>query len=190
MIGRVLLVFLSALAVLVPWRAYAQGLPSGIGDFSAWYNVATAAARNETDGVRAQLIAGKTPDITDDTGQNPLGYAASFGNVEMAQILIKYNAPVDRRDQFGNAPLHWAAQRGSVEIVQLLIDAKATIDAQNKQGVTPLMMAASRGQAAAIRLLLKHGADPQKRDYTGRDAMGWADGKPAALQALRAAKPG
>lgn len=190
MIRRVVLVLLSALVVLLPCRVLAQGLPSGVADFSAWYNVATSAARNQTDDVRAQLISGKTPDITDDTGQTPLGYAASFGNVEMAQILIKYNAPVDRRDQFGNAPLHWAAQRGSVEIVQLLIDAKAPIDAQNKQGVTPLMMAANRGQAAAIRLLLKHGADPQKQDYTGRDAIGWAEGKPAALQALRAAKSG
>ena len=188
MIGRALFV-LGALTLLLPWRAAAQ-LPSGGADFSSWYNVATSAARNQTDEVRGLLIAGKTPDITDDTGQTALGYAASFGNVEMAQILIKYNAPVDRRDQFGNAPLHWAAQRGSIEIVQLLLDAKAAVDAQNKQGVTPLMMAASRGQAAAIRLLLKHGADPQKQDYTGRDAMGWADGKPAALQVLRAAKPG
>jgi uncharacterized protein len=190
MIGRAVLLVLSAFVLLVPARGSAQGLPTGGADFSAWYNVATAAARNQTDDVRAQLIAGKTPDITDDTGQTPLGYAASFGNVEMAQVLIKYNAPVNRRDQFGNAPLHWAAQRGSVEIVQLLLDARAAVDAQNKQGVTPLMMAASRGQAAAIRLLLKHGADPQKQDYTGRDAMEWGEGKPAALQALRAAKPG
>ena len=35
-------------------------------------------------------------DTADDTGQSPLGYAASFGNLEMAQALIKYGAPVDR----------------------------------------------------------------------------------------------
>ncbi len=185
---RAVLVLLVAMTVLLSWRAFAQ-LPSGGVDFSSWSNVATSAARNHTDDVRAQLIAGKTPDITDDTGQTPLGYAASFGNVEMAQILIKYSAPVDRRDQFGDTPLHWAAQRGSVEIVQLLLDAKATVDAQNKQGVTPLMMAASRGQAAAVRLLLKRGADPRKQDYTGRDALAWAEGKPAVVQALRAANP-
>jgi ankyrin repeat protein len=183
----VLLVGCAILAVASP-RAYAQGLPLGGFDLSDWSNVATAAARNQTENVKSLLAAGKTPDVTDGDGQTPLGYAASFGNTEMAAILLKYNAPVDRRDQFGNAPLHWASQRGSIDIMQLLLDAKATVDAQNRQGITPLMMAASRGQAAAVRLLLKHGADPQKQDYTGRDATGWAEGKTNVLQALRVAK--
>jgi ankyrin repeat protein len=74
--------------------------------------------------------------------------------------------------------------------VQLLLDAKATVDAQNRQGITPLMMAANKGQLLAVRLLLKRGADPQKQDYTGRDATGWAEGKPNILQALRSVKAG
>ena len=183
------LIACAVLALTLP-RAHTQSIPSGGFDLSGWYNVATAAARNQTDYVRSLLIAGNTADVTDSDGQTPLGYAASFGNVEMAQLLLHYNAPVDRRDQFGNAPLHWAAQRGSVEIVALLLDAKASVDAQNKQGVTPLMMAANRGQAVALRLLLKHGADPHKLDYTGRDAASWAEGKANVLQALRAANSG
>ena len=187
---RAILLIVGAVLALAPPRVLAQGLPLGGFDLSDWYSVASAAARNKTDDVQSLLIAGKTADVTDTTGQTPLGYAASFGNVEMARILLKYNAPVDRRDQFGNAPLHWAAQRGSIEIVQMLLDAKAPVDSQNREGVTPLMMAASRGQAVVVRLLLKHGADPQKQDYTGRDVVGWADGKPNVLQALHAANPG
>jgi len=158
-------------------------------DLSVWYDVVTAASRNDTDQVRAMLVSGKTANDVDDKGQSPLGYAASFGNVEMTRVLLKYGAPVDMRDLFGNSPLHWAAQRGSVEVIQLLLDAKAVVDAPNKQGITPLMFAASKGQVPAVRLLLKHGADPQRQDYTGRDASGWADGKPIVLQALHSVKP-
>jgi hypothetical protein len=39
-----------------------------------------------------------------------------------------------------------------------------------------------------VRLLLKDGADPHRVDFTGRDVAGWADGKPAIVQVLRAAK--
>jgi ankyrin repeat protein len=171
-----------------PALAFSQAMPLGGFDFSSWTNVATAAARNQTEAVKSLLVAGNSPDATDTDGQTGLGYAASFGNAEMTQILLRYKAPVDSRDKFGNAPLHWAAQRGSTDVIQLLLDAKATVDAANRQGVTPLMMAADKGQVLAVRLLLKHGADPQKLDYTGRDAAAWAEGKPNILQALQAAK--
>jgi uncharacterized protein len=184
-----LIAFLAVLA-LAPLQARAQTVPlSGI-DLSQYYDVAMAAARNNTDDVRALLLAGKTPDVTDGKGQTPLDYAANFGNVEMTRLLLRYKAPVDSTDQFGNTALHWAAQRGSVEIIKLLLDAKAAVDAQNKQGVTPLMMAAKNGQVMAVRVLLAHGADPHRQDYTGRDAIGWAAGKPGVIEALRAAKLG
>jgi ankyrin repeat protein len=181
-----------ALAACFVWafaaaQAFAQSMPLGGFDFSAWNNVASAASRNETATVKSLLIAGNHPDVTDTDGQTALGYAASFGNVEMTQLLLQYKAPVDDRDKFGNAPLHWAAQRGSIDVMQLLLDAKATVDAANKQGITPLMMAADKGQVLAVRLLLKHGADPQKSDFTGRDALAWAEGKPNILQALHSA---
>ena len=79
---------------------------------------------------------------------------------------------------------------GHTEIITLLLAAKATVDAQNKQGITPLMMAAANGKVEAIRALLAAGADPKKQDFTGRDALGWAAGKPAALRALQAAHSG
>ena len=187
---RAILLSLCGALALAASDARAQSIPLGGFDLSGWYDMATAAGRNKTDDVRAMLIAGKNPDIADTDGQTPLGYAASFGNFEMAKVLLHYNAPVDRRDSLGNTPLHWAAQRGSVDVMQLLINAKAPIDAQNRQGITPLMLAASRGQVGAVRVLIKNGADPRKQDYTGRDATGWAEGKAQVLQALRAGKAG
>jgi len=168
----------------------AQNIPLGGVDLSGWYSMGAAASRNRTADVVSMVESGQSADTADETGQTPLGYAASFGNLGMAQALLKYNAPVDRRDRLGDTPLHWAAERGAIDIVRLLIAAKATVDVQNTQGITPLMLAVSRGQAQVVRLLLQNGADPAKQDYTGRDATGWAAGKPNILQILRAGKAG
>ena len=159
-------------------------------DISSYYDIAMAAARNKANDVIVMLQAGKIPNVTDDSGETPIGYAAQFGNIRMLQALIYYKAKVDARDRLGNTPLHWAALRGNTAAIELLLGAKAMVDPQNRQGVTPLMMAASHSQVPAVRLLLKNGADPHKQDFTGRDAIGWADGKLNVLQFLRAAKPG
>ena len=68
-------------------------------------------------------------------------------------------------------------------------DARAVVDVQNRSGVTPLMTAARRGNTDVVRLLLAHGADPSMSDFTGRDAVGWAEDsrKQALVQILRQA---
>lgn len=173
----------AAVSLLLCPRSFAQGA-----DFSRFNDVAVIAAQGKTDELIRILQSGRPPDVPDDKGETALHYAAQLGDQRMMQALLYYKAPVDPRDQFGNTPLHWAAQRGNLAILQMLIDAKAAIDPQNKQGVTPLMMAAKAGQSQAVRLLLKDGADPHRADFTGRDAAGWANGKPAIVQMLRAAK--
>jgi ankyrin repeat protein len=172
----------AAMLLLCP-RSFGQGA-----DFSRFNDIATVAAKGNTDDVIRLLQSGRPADVPDDKGEMALHYAAQLGDQRMAEALLYYKAPVDPRDQFGNTPLHWAAQRGNTTIMQMLIDAKATIDPQNKQGVTPLMMAAKAGNVPAVRLLLKDGADAHRADFTGRDAVGWADGKPAVVQLLRVAK--
>jgi ankyrin repeat protein len=173
----------AAVMLLLRPRSFAQGA-----DFSGYNDIATVAARGNTDDVIRMLQSGRQPDLPDDNGETALHYAAQLGDQRMTQALLYYKAPVDPRDQFGNTPLHWAAQRGNTAVIQMLIDAKAAIDPQNKQGVTPLMMAAKAGNVPAVRLLLKNGADPHHADFTGRDAASWAEGKPVVVQLLRAAK--
>ncbi|HYM03392.1 MAG TPA: ankyrin repeat domain-containing protein [Stellaceae bacterium] len=159
-------------------------------DFTS--SVPGAAASDDTKEVERLLHEGRGagPNDADEKGVTALSYAAMHGNVAMAKLLIDQGAWVDVRDHLGNTALHFAAQRGSVDVMTLLIDAKAPIDVTNKQGVTPLMMAASGGQPTAVRLLLSHGADVTRQDFTGRDALGWAAGKPAVIQALRDGKRG
>lgn len=173
----------AALILLLCPRSFAQGA-----DFSRFNDIATVAARGQTDELIRLLQGGRPPNLPDDKGETALHYAAQLGDQRMVEALLYYKASIDPRDQFGDTPLHWAAQRGNVAILQMLIDAKAAVDPQNRQGITPLMMAAQAGQAQAVRLLLKVGADPRRADFTGRDVASWADGKPAIVQMLRAAK--
>lgn len=178
------------------WRRFASiALVAALGFWGGdaagandWYTVAIAASRNSTEQVLALLLqGGSDPDGADSVGgRTALDYAASFNNLAMAKVLLDHGAHVDARDPSGSTALHWGAERGNLEVMRLLIDNKAAIDAQNRQGITPLMQAASHTQPSAVRLLLASGADPRKQDYTGRDAFGWAAGKPAVLQALNA----
>lgn len=176
-------VMAAAVMLLLCPQSFGQGA-----DFSGFNDIAIVASRGKTDDVIRMLQSGRKADVPDGKGETALHYAAQLGDQRMVQALLYYQAPVDPRDQFGNTPMHWAAQRGGTAVIQMLIDAKATVDPQNRQGVTPLMMAAQAGNAPAVRLLLKHRANPHRADFTGRDAVGWADGKPAVVQMLRAAK--
>ena len=157
-------------------------------DFPEWYTLVNAAAQNKTEDVESMLRRGDNPNYTDSAGRTPLGYAASFGNAPMVKALLAGGARIDYRDNFGRIALHWAAELGQAESISLLLAAKSPVDAAARQGITPLMLAAGGNRAEAVRLLLAAGADPRKQDFTGRDALGWAAGKPAALRVLQASR--
>ncbi len=183
MTRRVLLAWLGAALTL----AVAKGRALAI-DFPDWYTLANAASQNKTDDVAMMLRRGDNPNNVDSTGRTPLDYAATFGNVAMAKMLLEARARPDYRDDFGRIALHWAAESGQAEMIRVLLAVKSPVDAQAKQGITPLMLAAGANKAEAVKALLEGGADPRKQDFTGRDALGWAAGKPAALRALQTAQ--
>jgi ankyrin repeat protein len=147
----------------------------------------SASSQNQTEEVVRILRRGDNPNGLDTTGHSPLGYAALYGNTDMTKALLASGARPDFRDKFGNTALHWAATNGQIEVLRLLVAAKAPIDAPNKQGMTPLMMAADGNKIEAVRALLAAGADPKKEDFSGRDAVGWAQGKAGALRLLQQA---
>lgn len=181
---RALCAGIAASLVLVLSRPSAR---AQLMSFPDWYTLANAASQNKLGDVQALLNRGDNPDFVDSAGRTPLDYAAALGNTAMAQLLLEHGARVDYRDNFGNTALHWAAENGHTELVKLLLAAKAPVDAANKQGITPLMQAAGANRSDTVRALLKGGADPRKQDFTGRDALGWAAGKPSTLRVLQTA---
>ena len=159
--------------------------------FSAYHdNVARAAALSDVPAVRHLLSQGNNPNNdVDDSGRTAMHLAALNGNIQIVAILIKAQAKVDVTDPLGNTPLFYAAERNQLDIAQLLMDVGAEVDKQNKNGMTPLMVAASRGNIAIVQALLAKGANPRKADFTGRDAVGWAQDshKPVVVQTLQRA---
>lgn len=160
--------------------------------FAAYYdNVARAAAQNDAEAVR-KLVGGGSgnPNQVDDQSHTAMHNAAINGNLQIIAILIKADAKLNPVDELGDTPLHLAADRNQTEAAKLLLDAGAEVDPQNKDGMTPLMIAANRGNLELVRALLAKGANPGKTDYTGRDALGWAQDshRPAVVEAITRAQ--
>lgn len=158
--------------------------------FAPYYeNVARMTEQNDALKVRQLVGSGHSPDEVDDQGRTGLLIAAINDNLQIAAILIKAGAHRDAKDQLGNTPLHYAVERDHADMAQLLLDVGATVDPQNRNGMTPLMIAASRGYTPLVEMLLAKGANPQLADYTGRDAVSWAQDshRPAITQALQRA---
>jgi ankyrin repeat protein len=104
-------------------------------------------------------------------GESPLMIAALKGQTDIAAILIKKDADVNKT---GWAPLHYAATSGHLAIMSLLLENHAYIDAESPNGSTPLMMAAQYGSASGVKLLLEAGADPLLKNRLGLSAIDFA----------------
>ncbi|MGH7048511.1 MAG: ankyrin repeat domain-containing protein [Stellaceae bacterium] len=179
---------LAAFAAVIEGGKAARAL-NIFGDY--YENVARAAAQNDSALVRQLVGSGEgNPNMTDEQSRTGLHYAAMNGNLTILAILIKAKAKLNPEDNLGDTPLHLAADRGQTEAAVLLLDVGAAVDPQNKEGLTPLMIAASRGNLELVRALLAKGASVTKTDYTGRDALGWAQdsNRPAVVAAIRRAQ--
>ncbi|CAL1159651.1 unnamed protein product [Cladocopium goreaui] len=87
--------------------------------------------------------------------------AAETGQVETADVLIKYKADVNRENNLEcrAAPLHIATFMGSDCMVRTLAAARAQVDKTTTRGHTALHYAAWGGHVDVARALLEAGAD-------------------------------
>jgi uncharacterized protein len=180
------LAFTATLAMLCAVSPAARALD--LNPFGEYYkNVARAAQANDVGKIRQLLADGYSPNQTDESGTTGLHMAASTGNLQIIAILFKAGGDVNQRDKVGSTPLDYAADHDQREAAKLLLDMKAAVDAENKNGMTPLMFAARVGDPELVRILLAHGANPNKSDYTGRDAVSWAldSHRQAVVQVLK-----
>ncbi|XP_051186589.1 uncharacterized protein [Lolium perenne] len=92
----------------------------------------------------------------------PLHFAAQCGNLEMMEVLLKYDANPNSLVQSSYAPLTMALLGSSLKCVELVIQAGADVNAAKP--VTPLIIAARYGLSDCIKCLLKYCADPNIAD--------------------------
>lgn len=180
-----------ALAVMV---ALAPGARAqlDLNPFGGYYkNIPRAAKANDVGKIRQLLSDGASPNQTDEDGATTgMHVAASTGNLQIMAILYKAGADINARDTVGNTPLDLAASHDQLEAAKLLLDMKARANDQNRNGMTALMFAAKSGDVEMVRAMLERGANPKIVDYTGRDAIGWAQEshRPMVIETLKRAQ--
>ena len=145
-----------------------------------------AAKRNDAAQTEWLLAAGANANGKNDwlyEGLPPLAWAAAWGSVETAEVLIAHGADINGTNRLGTTPLHMAAFYEEPGTVALLIRRGADPNARNKGGGTALYRAMHRlalipatetaearevaKVASVVKLLLESGAQIALADSRG-----------------------
>jgi hypothetical protein len=121
--------------------------------------------------------------VADSFGNTPLHYAASQGNLILAQALVSVGGiNADRGINFtnnkGQIPLHAAAENGHSEVLWLLMASGADVNRRDIAGNAPIHFAAAcQEPTRPIELLLKMNADASVSNNKGQIAYELAKGR-------------
>uniref|UniRef100_A0A8R1DJS6 Palmitoyltransferase n=2 Tax=Caenorhabditis japonica TaxID=281687 RepID=A0A8R1DJS6_CAEJA len=92
--------------------------------------------------VEIALKQGLSPNATDDDGCSLLHWAAINNRLEVARLLISYNAdPNLVGGVLQSSPVHWAARTGLVAMCAYLVKAGGVCNVRDVQGYTPIHLA-------------------------------------------------
>lgn len=104
----------------------------------------------------------------------PLNYAASVGDADMVDLLVRAGANVNAAPACGGSPLASAALAGHSEIFKRLLARGADTESAGPTGKTPLMIAALNANGRGVRMLLEAGADVRAKDRSGKTPLMYA----------------
>lgn len=107
-------------------------------------------------------------------GTRPLIIAASRGNREMAEVLLKGKADPNTADGEGITALMNAATAGNGPVAEALLAAGADPQKRDKQRRTSLHLAAAQNSVEVVNLLLARGADLAASDAKKRTPLATA----------------
>lgn len=130
------------------------------------------------DDIRILLACGAKVNEPVTQGLRPLHYAVWQRYPEAVRLLLIRGGDVNARDESGYSALHLSAEHGYTELVALLLAQGAQVDYREDTDDPfprttvcdePLRLAIRNRHADVARLLLEHGADPNKRYFSGSE---------------------
>jgi len=101
----------------------------------------------------------------DEDGKTFLFWTAWYGHTEIADLLLKGGAKVDKKDDNDQTPLHKTSR---TDLARLLLDKGAEVNSQDYSGQTPLHKSKLPGIA---EVLLNRGAEVNFQDYDGQTPL-------------------
>jgi ankyrin repeat protein len=108
-------------------------------------------------------------------GATALHWAAHFGDVKIAELLIQAGARPGIADDTGVTPIHLACTNRSDALVEMLLEAGADPDATLLNGETALMTCSRTGDLHAVEALVARGADVDRKErFHDQTALMWA----------------
>ena len=130
----------------------------------------------------AKLLRDKGAHPNVERNNTPLHSAAFYGDVEMVQVLLKYEADVNAQDFAGLTPLYYALEGfyfGATtnialslsKVARLLLEHGADVNTRNNHHDIPLHFAAKFGRVEVVRVLLEHVANLGMEDDDGKTAI-------------------
>ncbi|KAL7799273.1 ankyrin repeat-containing domain protein [Trichoderma ceciliae] len=88
--------------------------------------------------VETLLLHGVDPNLSEHHGITPLHVVSVRGNLDIAQLLLRFNALVNVTDSWGFTPLERAYSTGNVQLVEMLINYGADVEVWMLGGEPPL----------------------------------------------------
>jgi ankyrin repeat protein/Flp pilus assembly protein TadD len=129
-----------------------------------------AAANGDIERIR-QLLRDQSVDGRNRDGETALHWAAMFGQIDSARVLIEAGADVGLKRNSGSTPLQAAVQNGHVAVVELLIDEGADFEVLQNDGTSLLYSAAGQGHLLALDALIDAGLDVDMHSENGTTAL-------------------
>ncbi|XP_059174190.1 ankyrin-1-like [Physella acuta] len=163
---------------------FTHGVDVNAVDFNKFSPLVIAVAVKRLDVVRLLINNGADVDLQSTSGRTPLKVAIENNHLAIVQELIKAGADLDLPDGQGTTPLFMCLKSKNYadkNIVAALIKGGCNVNLTNKQGATPLMMAAAMGEIEIAKLFLEAGANINKLDASGKNALHMTSGIKMAL---------
>ena len=100
-----------------------------------------------------------------------LHISAGAGHVAVVELLLRYNAAVNRKDAYGKTPLDNAVVNDHAAVIKVLLDAKAKLDLNEADSASALCDRVREAKFVAIQTLLSCGVNVNAADYDKRMAL-------------------